>query len=36
MTCHLINKAAMKQNCNEALNQHAQLLKNTVALSSFT
>jgi len=26
MTCHLINKAVMKQNCIEALNQHAQPL----------
>ena len=23
MACHLINKAVMKQNCIEALNQHA-------------
>jgi len=27
MTCHIINKAAMKQNCIEAFNQHAQPLK---------
>jgi len=27
MTYHLINKAVMKQNCIEALNQHAQLLE---------
>jgi len=27
MTCDLINKAVMKQNCIEALNQHAQPLK---------
>jgi len=28
MTCHIINKAAMKQNCIEVLNQHAQPLEN--------
>ena len=27
MTCHLINKAVMKKNCVEALNQHAQPLE---------
>jgi len=26
MTCHLMNKVVMKQNCIEALNQHAELL----------
>jgi len=26
MICHLINKAVVKQNCIEALNQHAQPL----------
>jgi len=35
MTCHLINKAVMKQNCIEALNHHAQSLKNRAALSNF-
>jgi len=33
MTCHIINKAAMKQNCIEVLNQHAQHaqpLENTI------
>jgi len=29
MTCHLITKAVTKQNCIEALNQHAQLLKDS-------
>ena len=36
MTCHLINKAAMRQKCTEVLNQHAQPLKKKAALSSFT
>jgi len=36
MTYHLINKAAMKQNCIEALNQHAQLVKKKAAFSSLT
>ena len=27
MTCHLINKAVMKQNCIDALNQNTQPLK---------
>jgi len=27
MTCDIINKAVMKQNCIEAFNQHAQSLK---------
>jgi len=36
MTCHLINKAVMKQNCIEALNQHAQPLENKAAVSRFT
>jgi len=31
LTCHLINKAVMKQNCIEALNQHAQPLKRKAA-----
>jgi len=35
MTCHLISKAVMEQNCIEALNQHAQL-KKKAAFSSFT
>jgi len=36
MTCHLINKAVMKQNCIEALNQHAQPLEKKAALANFT
>jgi len=36
MTCHLINKAVMKYNCVEALNQHAQPLEKKAAFSSFT
>jgi len=36
MTCRLINKAVMKQNCIEALNQQAQPLEKKAALSSFT
>jgi len=36
MTCNLINKAVMKQNCIEALNQHTQLLKKKAALLNFT
>jgi len=36
MTYHLINKAVMKQNCVEGLNQHAQLLEKKAAVSSFT
>jgi len=36
MTYHLITKAVTKQNCIEALNQHAQLLKKKAAVSSFT
>jgi len=36
MTCHLINKVVMKQNCIEALNQHAQPLEKKAAFSSFT
>ena len=35
MTCHLINKAVMKKNCVEALNQHAQPLEKKAAFSSF-
>jgi len=27
MTCHLINKAVMKKNCVDVLNQHAQPLE---------
>jgi len=34
MTCHLINKAVMKQNCIEALNQHAQPLDRKATLSN--
>jgi len=34
MTGHLINEAVMKQNCIEALNQHAQLLEKKTAVSS--
>jgi len=36
MTCHLINKAVMKKNCIEALNQHAQPPEKKDAFSSFT
>jgi len=36
MTCHLINKAVMKQNWIEALNQHDQPLEKNAAFSSFT
>jgi len=36
MTYQLINKAVMKQNCIEALNQHAQPLEKIAALLSFT
>ena len=36
MTCHLINRAVMKQNCIEALNQHAQPLEKKAAVSSFS
>jgi len=36
MTCHLINKAVTKENCIEALNQHAQALRKKAALSSFS
>ena len=36
MTCHLINKAVMKQNCIETLNQHAQPLEKKAAFLSFT
>jgi len=36
MTCHPINKAVMKQNSIEALNQHAQPLKKKAAVWSFT
>jgi len=36
MTCHLINKAAVKQNCTEASNQHDQPLEKKAAVSSFT
>jgi len=36
MICHLVNKALMKQNCIEALNQHAQLLEQKAAFLSFT
>jgi len=32
MICHLINKAVVKQNCIEALNQHAQPLKKSCPL----
>jgi len=32
MTYQLINKAVMKQNCIEALNQHAQPLEKIAAL----
>jgi len=35
MTCHLINKSVMKQNCIETLNQHVQPLEKTAAFSSF-
>jgi len=36
MTCHLINKAVMRQNYIEALNQQAQPLEKKAAFSSFT
>ena len=36
MTSHLVNKTVMKQNCIEALNQHAQPLKKKAAVSNFT
>jgi len=36
MICHLVNKALMKQNCIEALNQHAQSLEQKAAFLSFT
>jgi len=36
MTCHLINKAVMKQNCIEALNHHVQPLEKKAAFSNFT
>jgi len=35
MTCHPINKAAMKQNCVEVLNQCAQLLEGASCLLEF-
>jgi len=31
MTCHIIDKAVMKQNCTESLNQHAQPLEKKAA-----
>jgi len=36
MTCHLINKAVVKQNCIKALSQHTQALEKKAALSTFT
>ena len=36
MTCHLINKTVVEQNCIEALNQHVQPLEKKAAISSFT
>jgi len=36
MTCHLIDKAVMKKNCIEALNQHAQPLEKKAAFAGFT
>ena len=36
MMWHLINKAVMKKNCVEALNQHAQLLEKKAAFTRFT
>jgi len=36
MTCHLINKAVVKQNCFlKQLNPHAHLLEKKAAFSSF-
>jgi len=35
MTCHLINKAVMKQNYIKALNQHAQPMEKKAAVSNF-
>ena len=32
MTCHLINKAVMKQNCSDALNQNTQPLKKIIII----
>ena len=36
MTWHLINKAVMKMNCVEALNQHAQPLEKKATFTRFT
>jgi len=36
MTGDLINKAVVKPNCIEALNQHAQPLEKKAAVASFT
>jgi len=36
MVCHLVNKAVVKQDCIEALNQHAQPLEKKAAASIFT
>ena len=36
MTWHLINKAVIKKNCVEALNQHAQPLEKKAAYARFT
>jgi len=36
MTCHLINKAVMKQNCIEALNQNTQPLKKIIIIIILT
>jgi len=32
MTCHLINKAVVKQNCIKALSQHTQALEKSCPL----
>jgi len=36
MTCHIINKAVVMQNCIKALSQHAQPPEKKAALSTFT
>jgi len=36
MTCHLISKAVMEQNCIEVFNQHAQQLEKKAAFTNFT
>jgi len=36
MTCHLVSKAVMQQNCIKTLNQHKQLLEKKAAFSDLT